>query len=73
MMYCIDASEPNNSNWLRFINCPNTLSQRNLVPLEYYGNIFYLAIRDIDAREELLVYYGDSYARKLGIDTTQFD
>jgi hypothetical protein len=31
-----------------------------------------MALRNISAGEELLVYYGDTYAKKLGIDTTKF-
>ncbi len=93
-MYCIDASQPNKSNWLRFVNCPNTFSQQNLVSfvskmtvihIFFYeatytynivcvgsGDIFYLALRNISVGEELLVYYGDTYAKNLGIDTTKF-
>jgi SET domain-containing protein len=37
-----------------------------------FGEVFYKAIRDIDAGEELLVYYGEKYAKGLGINTTQF-
>lgn len=36
------------------------------------GEVFYLAVRNISVGEELLVYYGDDYAKKLGIDTTEF-
>ena len=36
------------------------------------GDIYYLAVRNITVREELLVYYGHEYAKKLGIDTTEF-
>ena len=91
-MYYIDAAELNRSNWLRFVNCPNTVTQLNLLSFVckmtviyvirvYYfdnlccvdnGNVFYLAARNITVGEELLVYYGENYARKLGIDTTQF-
>ncbi|CAM4887103.1 unnamed protein product [Rotaria socialis] len=72
VMYYIDAVDPKNSNWLRFVNCPNNFAQRNLMSLVYHGDIFYLSIRNIEVGEELLVYYGDAYAEKLGIDTKQF-
>ncbi|CAF0862438.1 unnamed protein product [Adineta steineri] len=72
IMYYIDGGEPNKSNWLRFVNCPNTVSQENLISFVYHGDIFYLAIRNITVGEELLVYYGHNYAKKLGVDTTQF-
>ena len=36
------------------------------------GDIYYLVVREITRGEELLVYYGNGYARKLGIDPKQF-
>lgn len=35
------------------------------------GDIYYQAIRNIQADEELFVYYGDCYARSLRINITQ--
>ncbi|CAF3065756.1 unnamed protein product, partial [Rotaria sp. Silwood2] len=29
--YFIDAIDPSNSNWMRYVNCPNTVSQKNLL------------------------------------------
>ncbi|CAF0834440.1 unnamed protein product [Adineta steineri] len=72
IMYYIDGSELNRSNWLRFVNCPNTVSQENLISFMFHGDIFYLAIRNITVGEELLVYYGHNYAKRLGVDTTLF-
>ncbi|CAF1333192.1 unnamed protein product, partial [Adineta ricciae] len=42
--YYVDAIDPNKSNWLRYINCPNTLRQQNLISFIYNNDIFYLAI-----------------------------
>ncbi|UJR31497.1 hypothetical protein I4U23_018986 [Adineta vaga] len=67
MIYIIDGSDPNTSNWLRYINCPNTYEQQNLQAIQYDRNMFYKTIRTIQPGEELFVYYGDDYARFLGI------
>ena len=55
---------------------PNTIEQQNLQPIQYDRNMFYKTMRTIRPGEELFVYYGDDYARFLGIqpfnnDSTQ--
>ena len=40
--------------------------------LECKGRIFLATMRDIHPGEELMFYYGDSYAKSLGIDTNSF-
>ncbi|CAF3149842.1 unnamed protein product [Rotaria sp. Silwood2] len=73
MIYIIDGCDPNNSNWMRYINCPNTVEQQNLQPIQYDRNMFYKAMRTIRPGEELFVYYGDDYARFLGIKPFSID
>ena len=46
---------------------PNSFEQQNLEPVQYERNMFYKTTRAIDPGEELFVYYGDDYARYLGI------
>ncbi|CAF1587230.1 unnamed protein product [Rotaria sp. Silwood1] len=46
---------------------PNTVEQQNLQPIQYDRNMFYKTMRTIRPGEELFVYYGDDYARFLGI------
>ncbi|XP_048748734.2 uncharacterized protein LOC125660940 [Ostrea edulis] len=66
--YIIDASDPACSNWLRFFNAPSSYEQENVVPVSCAGTIFYMASRDIEPGTELLVWYGDSYGRYLGVN-----
>ncbi|CAF1145075.1 unnamed protein product [Adineta ricciae] len=73
MIYIIDGKDPNTSNWLRYINCPNTIEQQNLQPIQYDRNMFYKTTRTIRPGEELFVYYGDEYARFLGIEPFNAD
>ncbi|CAF2033340.1 unnamed protein product [Rotaria magnacalcarata] len=68
MIYIVDGYDPNNSNWLRYINCPNTVEQQNVQPIQYDRNMFYKTMKTIHPGEELFVYYGDDYARFLGIE-----
>ncbi len=61
-----------------FFSGPNTIEQQNLQPIQYDRNMFYKTTRTIRPGEELFVYYGDDYARFLGIqpfniDSTQTD
>ncbi|UJR19601.1 hypothetical protein I4U23_022735 [Adineta vaga] len=72
IMHYVDAAKFNKSNWLRYINCANTLAQQNLIAFITNGDVFYLVVRNISVGEELLVYYGNNYARKLGIDPDKF-
>ena len=52
--HLIDASDPSHSNWLRFA-------------FQFEGQIFYRTIKSVYPGTELLVWYGDQYASKLGI------
>ncbi|CAF1057184.1 unnamed protein product [Adineta steineri] len=65
MIYIIDGNDPDNSNWMRYINCPNAIEQQNIQPVQYDRNMFYKTMRRIYPGEELFVYYGDDYARFL--------
>jgi hypothetical protein len=66
--YFIDASDPAYSNWLRYFNAPKTYNQENVVPVLCAGAIIFMASRDIKPGTELLVWYGDSYGRFLGVN-----
>ena len=60
------------SSWVRFINCARFPEEENVMTLECKGRIFLVTNRDIHPGEELMYYYGDSYAGNLGIDTELF-
>lgn len=48
------------------------MSEQNLVAFQYKGNLYYRTCQDIKAGDELLVFYGDSLAKNLGIDPKQY-
>ena len=65
--YLIDAEDEATSNWMRYVNCASNFSEQNMTAFQYKSNIYYRTTSDIDPNEELLVWYGDTYARTLGL------
>ncbi|XP_072326189.1 histone-lysine N-methyltransferase PRDM9-like [Scyliorhinus torazame] len=66
----IDAKDESNSNWMRFVNCARKEEEQNLVAFQQQGKIYYRSCKPIPPRCELLVWYGDEYAKELGIKWT---
>ncbi|KAK3930756.1 Histone-lysine N-methyltransferase PRDM9, partial [Frankliniella fusca] len=66
--HCIDASNIASSNWMRFVNCARHSGEENLYPFQYKGRLYYRTVRPVPANTELLVWYGDSYGKELGLD-----
>ena len=71
-VHCVDAEREDASNWMRYVNCARHEGEQNLLPFQYKGCLYYRTVKDIPANTELLVWYGDSYARDLGIDPKAF-
>ena len=44
----------------------------NVISLHCYGKVFYATNKDVAPGDELLVYYGPSYARLLKIDLNKY-
>uniref|UniRef100_A0A8C7MW54 SET domain-containing protein n=1 Tax=Oncorhynchus kisutch TaxID=8019 RepID=A0A8C7MW54_ONCKI len=63
----IDAGRDTHSNWMRYVNCARREEEQNLVSFQYRGGILYRCCKPIAVGEELLVWYGEEYARDLGI------
>lgn len=61
----IDGGNKKYSNWTRYVNCPSTEKQNNVVPIQKQFKMYYYAKRDVSAGEELFVWYGSVYAKKL--------
>ena len=71
-MVCTDAADIETSNWLRWINCSRYKHEENVQAFKCYGKVYFQTVKNIVPEQELMVYYGDSYAQALGIDTSQF-
>nr|CDS28688.2 histone lysine N methyltransferase PRDM9 [Hymenolepis microstoma] len=76
--HLVDAFHPVLSNWLRvglhmpkvnvqYVNCARHDEEQNLVTIQYRGKIYYRACQTIKPGYELLTYYGDKFAKELGI------
>ncbi|XP_063049327.1 histone-lysine N-methyltransferase PRDM9-like isoform X1 [Engraulis encrasicolus] len=63
----VDARRETHSNWMRYVNCARNGEEQNLVAFQYRGGIVYRCCRPVVPGEELLVWYGDDYAKELGI------
>ncbi|XP_078661837.1 histone-lysine N-methyltransferase PRDM9-like [Branchiostoma floridae x Branchiostoma belcheri] len=65
--YYIDATDVTKSSWMRYVNCARNEEEQNLVAFQYYRNIYYRTYKPIPPGTELLVWYGNEYAKELGI------
>lgn len=63
----VDGVRENESNWPRFVNCSSSEGSANIVQWQEFKRVFYGISRDIQAGEELMVWYGPAFARMLGI------
>ena len=61
------------THWMSKVNCAMNISGQNLVGFQLAGQVYYRAMQDIPIGVELLVFYGDGYARGLGIDVSLED
>lgn len=63
----VDGMRESESNWPRFVNCSSNEETANIAQWQEWKRVFYGTRRDIQAGEELLVWYGPGFARILGI------
>ena len=52
---------------MRFINCARNEAEQNLISFQYHGVIYYRTIKHVTPGSELLVWYGEEYAKELGL------
>ena len=52
---------------MRFVNCSRVEQEQNMIALQFHGKIYYQTYKDIEVGVELLVWYGEQYAKELGI------
>ena len=67
----VDGAHSWDSNWLRYVNCPNKLEQLNVKPATCKGQMYYMTSRSIAPGTELFVFYGQKYARRLNISEVE--
>ncbi|XP_066110690.1 histone-lysine N-methyltransferase PRDM9-like [Saccopteryx bilineata] len=64
----VNAKDESWANWMRYVNCARDDEEQNLVAFQYHRQIFYRTCQLIKTDCELLVWYGDEYGQKLGIN-----
>ncbi|XP_062606322.1 microtubule-associated protein futsch-like [Saccostrea cucullata] len=64
LIHIINATDPNKGDWTRYVNCARYLEEQNLVSVQEGTQVFYKAIRDIPAGEELLTWFERSRIKK---------
>ncbi|XP_066099742.1 histone-lysine N-methyltransferase PRDM9-like [Saccopteryx bilineata] len=64
----VNAKDEFCANWMRYVNCARDDEEQNLVAFQYRRQIFYRTCQVIKPDCELLVWYGDEYGQKLGIN-----
>ncbi|XP_047143557.1 histone-lysine N-methyltransferase PRDM9 isoform X1 [Hydra vulgaris] len=73
VLYYIDGKDERYSNWMRYINCSRIEAEQNLVAFQYHGEIYYRVYKKVEKGKEFLVWYGDDYAKDLGIINSKKD
>ena len=63
----VDAQDKSTSNWMRYVNRAVSDADQNLVAFQFKGGIYYRTFKPITSGLELLVWYGDEYARELDL------
>ena len=72
-IYYINGQKRSTANWMRYVNCARNESEQNLIAYQYRSQIYYRSFKPIHPGKELLVYYGEEYAKELGIEEEQFN
>ena len=71
-MHFINGENKSKANWMRYVNCARNESEQNLIAYQYRGQIYYRSFKPIQPGTELLVFYGEEYAKELGIEEDKF-
>ena len=71
-MHFINGENKSKANWMRYVNCARNEAEQNLIAYQYRGRIYYRSFKPIPPGTELLVFYGEEYAKELGIEEDQF-
>lgn len=61
----IDGADPEQSNWMRYVNPAYSSGAQNLVACQVRQAIYFYTIRPIKPNQELLVWYCKEFAQRL--------
>jgi hypothetical protein len=60
-LFLLDASNKNNSNWTRYVNCGLRKRYNNMDSIQSFEKIYYFATKKIKPGQELFIDYGRGY------------
>lgn len=63
--FYIDGADPNESNWMRYVNPAYSSTAQNLVACQINREIYFYTIKPIPPDQELLVWYCREFAQRL--------
>ncbi|XP_037561645.1 histone-lysine N-methyltransferase PRDM9 [Dermacentor silvarum] len=66
-VFLVDGRPLDRTNWMRYVNCAPEQSQQNLVAFVRQGAVYYRTCKVVNTAEELFVWYGDDFAKQLGL------
>ncbi|KAK3720049.1 hypothetical protein QZH41_015453, partial [Actinostola sp. cb2023] len=69
--YLVDGRDSLQSNWLKYVSCSSSVEEQNIRSVQYDNNIYYMVTKEVKIGHELLTYYGERIAKKLGIKVTK--
>ena len=72
-LYYVDAYDETTSNWVRWINCSRHSKEENVMYLACKSKAYYVTFKDLYPGQELLIYYGNTYAKNIDIDVKNYD
>ncbi|XP_068601428.1 PR domain zinc finger protein 10 [Brachionichthys hirsutus] len=58
----LDLSDEDSCNWLMFVRPAQNHLEQNLVAYQYGSDIYYTTIKNVQPKQELKVWYAESYA-----------
>ncbi|XP_034050322.1 histone-lysine N-methyltransferase PRDM9-like [Thalassophryne amazonica] len=61
----IDGVRESHSNWMRYVNCARNEDEKNLLAVQYNGNIVYHCCRTIHPGDELMVWPSSKLVARL--------
>ena len=62
-LFLLDASDPEKSNFTRYVNCGPNRKANNFISEQRFEKILYIATKDIQPGEELFIDYGPGYRK----------
>lgn len=69
LSHVVDGTNERFSNWMRFVNSARDNEERNLIVMQFRGEIYFRTCVPVQAGSELLVWYSDSYTQTVDSST----